>query len=98
MRDNEVVNVGPEPLSFEQVVEVARYGATVRLTDDAVAAMAAARTRVDELAESPTPPTASRPGSAPWPPGTSTRRSAHSCSAPSSARTPPDPAPRSRSR
>ncbi|WP_326638756.1 histidine ammonia-lyase [Streptosporangium sp. NBC_01755] len=55
MRDNEVVNVGPEPLSFEQVVEVARYGATVRLTDDAVAAMAAARTRVDELAESPTP-------------------------------------------
>jgi histidine ammonia-lyase len=55
MRDNVVVNIGPEPLSFEEVVQVARYGATVRLTDDAVAAMAAARTRIDELAESPTP-------------------------------------------
>ncbi|WP_433239093.1 histidine ammonia-lyase [Streptosporangium sp. CA-135522] len=55
MRDNEVVNIGPEPLSFEEVVRVARHGAPVRLTDDAVAAMAAARTRVDELAESPTP-------------------------------------------
>ncbi|MFC7643126.1 histidine ammonia-lyase [Streptosporangium lutulentum] len=55
MRDNVVVNIGPEPLSFEEVVQVARHGAAVRLTDDAVAAMAAARTRVDELAESPTP-------------------------------------------
>ncbi|WP_440104461.1 histidine ammonia-lyase [Streptosporangium sp. H16] len=55
MRDNEVVNIGPEPLSFEEVVRVARHGAPVRLGDDAVAAMAAARTRVDELAESPTP-------------------------------------------
>ncbi len=55
MRDKVVVNVGPEPLSFDEVVSVARHGAEVRLTDDAVAAMAAARTRVDELAESPTP-------------------------------------------
>jgi histidine ammonia-lyase len=55
MRDNVVVNIGPEPLSFDEVVQVARYGIAVRLTDDAVAAMAAARTRVDELAESPTP-------------------------------------------
>ncbi|MGV9779007.1 histidine ammonia-lyase [Streptosporangium sp. NPDC003464] len=55
MRDNEVVNIGPEPLSFDEVVRVARHGAAVRLTDDAVAAMAAARTRIDELAESPTP-------------------------------------------
>ncbi|GGT06955.1 histidine ammonia-lyase [Planobispora rosea] len=55
MRDNEVVNIGPEPLTFDEVVAVARHGAAVRLTDDAVAAMAAARTRVDELAESPTP-------------------------------------------
>ncbi|MBB2915050.1 histidine ammonia-lyase [Streptosporangium becharense] len=55
MRDNEVVNIGPEPLSFDEVVRVARHGAPVRLTDDAVAAMAAARTRVDELAESPVP-------------------------------------------
>ncbi|MFF5212121.1 histidine ammonia-lyase [Streptosporangium sp. NPDC000396] len=55
MGDNAVVNIGPEPLSFDEVIRVARYGAPVRLTDDAVAAMAAARTRVDELAESPTP-------------------------------------------
>ncbi|MBG0817081.1 histidine ammonia-lyase [Planomonospora sp. ID82291] len=55
MRDNVVVNIGPEPLTFAEVVAVARRGAAVRLTDDAVAAMAAARTRVDELAESPVP-------------------------------------------
>ncbi|MFI7537755.1 histidine ammonia-lyase [Streptosporangium sp. NPDC049376] len=55
MGDRAVVNVGPEPLSFDEVTMVARHGAEVRLTDDAVAAMAAARIRVDELAESPTP-------------------------------------------
>ncbi|WP_433430007.1 histidine ammonia-lyase [Nonomuraea sp. CA-141351] len=55
MRDNEVVNVGPEPLSFDDVIKVARHGAPVRLTDDALAAISAARQRVDELAESPVP-------------------------------------------
>ncbi|MGW4423912.1 histidine ammonia-lyase [Streptosporangium sp. NPDC004631] len=55
MGNNAVVNIGPEPLSFDEVVRVARYGAEVRLTDEAVAVMASARTRVDELAESPTP-------------------------------------------
>ncbi|WP_188188099.1 histidine ammonia-lyase [Nonomuraea sp. SYSU D8015] len=55
MRDNGVVNVGPEPLTFQEVINVARHGAAVRLTDDAVAAMSAARQRVDELAESPLP-------------------------------------------
>ncbi|MFI6480385.1 histidine ammonia-lyase [Nonomuraea sp. NPDC050663] len=55
MRDNGVVNVGPEPLSFAEVVQVARGGAAVRLTEDAVAAIAAARQRVEELAESPVP-------------------------------------------
>ncbi|GAA1683131.1 histidine ammonia-lyase [Nonomuraea maheshkhaliensis] len=55
MGDNGVVNVGPEPLSFEDVIRVARHGAPVQLTDDAVAAVAASRQRVDELAESPTP-------------------------------------------
>jgi histidine ammonia-lyase len=55
MRDNGVVNVGPEPLTFDDVIEVARHGAPVRLTDDAMAAVAAARQRVDELAESPVP-------------------------------------------
>ncbi|NRQ36253.1 histidine ammonia-lyase [Nonomuraea sp. NN258] len=55
MRDNGVVNVGPEPLSFDDVIQVARHGAAVQLTDDAIAAIAAARQRVDELAESPVP-------------------------------------------
>ncbi|MEU4546001.1 histidine ammonia-lyase [Nonomuraea dietziae] len=55
MRDNEVVNVGPEPLSFGDVIRVARHGAPVHLTDDAMAAISAARQRIDELAESPTP-------------------------------------------
>jgi histidine ammonia-lyase len=55
MRDNGVVNVGPEPLTFDDVIRVARHGAPVQLTDDAIAAISAARQRVDELAESPTP-------------------------------------------
>ncbi|MFG1708940.1 histidine ammonia-lyase [Nonomuraea sp. M3C6] len=55
MRDNGVVNVGPEPLTFDDVIRVARHGAPVQLTDDAMAAISAARQRVDELAESPTP-------------------------------------------
>ncbi|GAA3468672.1 hypothetical protein GCM10018965_032250 [Nonomuraea roseola] len=55
MRDNEVVNVGPEPLSFGDVIRVARHGAPVHLTDDAMAAISAARQRIDELAESPIP-------------------------------------------
>ncbi|MEV4563316.1 histidine ammonia-lyase [Nonomuraea sp. NPDC049419] len=55
MRDNEVVTVGPEPLTFDDVIRVARHGAPVRLSDDAVAAIAAARQRVDELAETPVP-------------------------------------------
>ncbi|MEU7743523.1 histidine ammonia-lyase [Nonomuraea sp. NPDC049158] len=55
MRDNGVVNVGPEPLTFDDVIRVARHGAPVQLTDDAVAAISAARQLVDELAESPVP-------------------------------------------
>ncbi|WP_214411703.1 histidine ammonia-lyase [Sphaerisporangium fuscum] len=55
MRDNDVVDVGPEPLSFADVVRVARHGAAVRLTDEALTAVARSRARVDELAESPTP-------------------------------------------
>ncbi|MEU7836277.1 MULTISPECIES: histidine ammonia-lyase [unclassified Nonomuraea] len=55
MRDNGVVNVGPEPLTFDDVIRVARHGAAVRLTDDAIAAISAARQLVDELAESPVP-------------------------------------------
>ncbi|MEV5409907.1 histidine ammonia-lyase [Thermopolyspora sp. NPDC052614] len=55
VHDNEVVDVGPAPLTPEDVVRVARYGAPVRLTEDAVAEMAASRSRVEELAEGELP-------------------------------------------
>jgi histidine ammonia-lyase len=55
MHDNEVVRIGPEPLTPEDVVRVARYGAAVRLAEDAIAEMAAARSRVEELAEGSLP-------------------------------------------
>ncbi|MBO3752086.1 histidine ammonia-lyase [Streptosporangiaceae bacterium NEAU-GS5] len=55
MRDNEVVEVGPETLAFDDVIKVARQGAPVRLTGDAVAEMAASRSRIEELAEGATP-------------------------------------------
>lgn len=51
----EVVAVGPERLGFDDVVRVARYGAAVRLTDDAMARMAASRCRVEELARADVP-------------------------------------------
>ncbi len=44
------VPVSGEPLTPGQVVAVARQGAGVALTDEALAAMAASRARVDELA------------------------------------------------
>ncbi|MGI8614608.1 MAG: histidine ammonia-lyase [Nocardioidaceae bacterium] len=50
-----VVAVGVEPLSAADVVAVARDGARVRLTDEAVAAIARSRDAVEELAASPTP-------------------------------------------
>jgi histidine ammonia-lyase len=49
------VDVGPDPLTPEQVVAVARHEAPVRLTGPAQAAMAAARERVEALAASATP-------------------------------------------
>ena len=49
------VAVGVGPLSFEEVVAVARDGAPVRLTDEALAAIARARATVDELAAAATP-------------------------------------------
>ncbi|MFC6081687.1 histidine ammonia-lyase [Sphaerisporangium aureirubrum] len=52
---SEVVEVGAGELGFGQVVEVARRGAAVRLGDEAVTAITRARTRIDELAQSPTP-------------------------------------------
>ena len=49
------VAVGVGPLSFEEVLAVAREGAPVRLTDEARAAIERARAVVDELAAAPTP-------------------------------------------
>ncbi|GAA4610499.1 histidine ammonia-lyase [Actinoallomurus liliacearum] len=49
------VDVGVGPLAFDQVVAVARHGARVALTDEALKAIAAARAHVDELAARPTP-------------------------------------------
>jgi histidine ammonia-lyase len=49
------VTVGVGPLSFADVVAVAREGAPVRLTDEAHAAIARARAVVEELAAAPTP-------------------------------------------
>jgi len=49
------VRVGVGPVSFAQVVAVARDGATVEITPEAVAAMSAARAVVETLAAAPTP-------------------------------------------
>jgi histidine ammonia-lyase len=49
------VRVGVGALTFAEVVAVARHGAAVALTDEARAAVARARTVVDELAAAPTP-------------------------------------------
>jgi histidine ammonia-lyase len=45
------IEVGPDPLTFEQVVAVARHGAGVELTQQAQAAMAKAHGHVAALAE-----------------------------------------------
>jgi histidine ammonia-lyase len=49
------VDVGVGPLAFDQVMAVARHGARVALTDEALKAIAVARAHVDELAARPTP-------------------------------------------
>lgn len=54
-RIDTVVEVGSDLLTGEQVVLVARADAQVRLTEGAVAAVAAARVAVDRLAAAPTP-------------------------------------------
>ena len=51
----DTVRVSPGPLSFEEVVAVARGGAPVVLSDDALAAIARARGVVEELAAAATP-------------------------------------------
>jgi histidine ammonia-lyase len=52
---SQMVGVGVGAVSFEELVAVARDGAPVALTDDALAAIARARDVVDELAAATTP-------------------------------------------
>lgn len=52
---DEVVEVGPEAPTFEQVVAVARGGARVSLTDGALKLIGEARAHIEELAARPTP-------------------------------------------
>jgi len=52
---DETVEVGPGALTFEQVVAVARGGARVSLSDEALKRIAEARAHVEELAARPTP-------------------------------------------
>ena len=51
----EPVDLSTGPVSFEDVVRVARDGAPVRLTDEALAAIDRARSVVEALAAAPTP-------------------------------------------
>jgi histidine ammonia-lyase len=50
-----VVRVGVGPVSFEDLIAVARDGAAVELADDAVTAIEQARKAVEQLAAAPTP-------------------------------------------
>ncbi|MFI0356995.1 histidine ammonia-lyase [Actinomadura sp. 9N407] len=49
------VEVGPEPLTFGRVMAVARNGAPIALTHEAVKLMAASRAHIEELSARPTP-------------------------------------------
>ena len=49
------VTVGIGALSIEEVVAVARYGAKVEISHDALDEIATTRSRVEELAQDPTP-------------------------------------------
>jgi histidine ammonia-lyase len=51
----QTVRVGVGPVSFEDLVAVAREGAAVELTDEALTAVDRARAVVEELAAAPTP-------------------------------------------
>jgi histidine ammonia-lyase len=50
-----LIEVGPQPLTIEQVVAVARDGAPIGLTGAALAGMARSRAHVDALAQQSTP-------------------------------------------
>ena len=49
------VTVGVGALTIEEVVAVARYGATVEISAEALDEVASTRDRVEELAQDPTP-------------------------------------------
>src|SRR6187551_3716684 len=49
------VTVGVGPVSFDEIVAVARGGAAVELSSEAIAAVGKARATVDLLAGAPTP-------------------------------------------
>ncbi|HET7070548.1 MAG TPA: aromatic amino acid lyase, partial [Nocardioides sp.] len=51
----EIVRVGVGPVTFDDVLAVARSDARVELTDEALAAVDRARAVVEELAAAPTP-------------------------------------------
>ncbi|MFF2552799.1 histidine ammonia-lyase [Nocardia sp. NPDC058058] len=51
----DTVTVGIGPVSPEEVVRVARYGASVELSAEALTAIAESRTRIQELADDPKP-------------------------------------------
>jgi histidine ammonia-lyase len=55
MVEGKDVEVGPEPLAFEQVVAVAREGARITLSDAALRGMAATRAHIEDLAALPRP-------------------------------------------
>ncbi|MFV2215445.1 histidine ammonia-lyase [Actinomadura sp. LOL_016] len=52
---DKVVAVGPEPIAFQDVVAVARGGARVALTDEALKLIGEARAHIEELSARPTP-------------------------------------------
>lgn len=54
-KSTSVVTVGIGPVSFADVVAVARDDASVQLSDEAMAAVAASRVRIDALAANPSP-------------------------------------------
>src|SRR5690625_7179396 len=54
-RHQDTVTVGVGALSIEEVVAVARFGAQVEISAEALAEISATRERIEELAKDPTP-------------------------------------------
>ena len=53
--EKDVVTVGVGALSIEEVVAVARYGARVEISAEALTEIGVTRERIEELAKDPTP-------------------------------------------